>query len=703
MATDTPELASATHRPPPAAPAQGRLSRLWDRFIAFDPAFSQLRLASRAILSLLISAAILVAVTLKFGPLPPAAYGLTAVISFNSSMAVRDKGARAQLVTRLYSMLAALAAVFAAALLSPIPVVADIGFLAVIFAAVYIRKFGPRWFAVGMIAFMAYFMGDYLRPRPQDMGWLALAAAVSFGVSQIVTNYILSSDPERDFRRALTTIDKRINLILGELLEAARDQAPVDRRTLNERVSQLRDIVLMAEGFIPQGGDGSLAARGAASDLAVALFDLQLLVERLVGSAYAALPPADLLQAVIGAPGRSIGTSPLVSLPDGDADTALATRLLLRLARARARVEAALVPAAFLPAEPKPAAKPTDEPGGKPKPAASGESRSLIPAEFYLPIQVTLASAIAIGAGVLLSSSRWYWAVLTAFIVFNNTKSRADTAMRALQRSAGTFAGLIGGTIIATLLNGQLVLPAVLIVAFFFLAFYLLQTSYSLMIFFITLALALIYGLMGSFTPQLLLLRLGETVIGSLAGVFVAFFVFPARASSGVADALDKYLKALSDLVAAARARAHGAPEPQHLLARSRLLDRAYADLANAARPLGGPWSAVTRFGGVRQRLLWLSGCAHWGRVLARSLKPGETLPAEQAARIDALADEVSTRIARAEAMKQAFFDRHRAGGEAAPVQRTLPPAVMENEDPVLALEIISLLLERASGGGAAR
>ena len=46
----------------------------------------------------------------------------------------------------------------------PLPWAADIVFLAVIFGAVYIRKFGQRWFVVGMIAFMSYFMGDYLRP-----------------------------------------------------------------------------------------------------------------------------------------------------------------------------------------------------------------------------------------------------------------------------------------------------------------------------------------------------------------------------------------------------------------------------------------------------------------------------------------------------------------------------------------------------------
>src|SRR5262249_12124080 len=151
--------------------------------------------------------------------------------------------------------------------------------------------------------------------------------------------------------------------------------------------------------------------------------------------------------------------------------------------------------------------------------------------------------SIAMIAGLATSPSRWYWAVITAFIVFNNTKSRADTAMRALQRSFGTLAGLVGGTIIATLLHGQPVLTAALMPVCFFLAFYYLQVSYSVMIFFITIALALLYGLTGSFSPELLVMRLEETVIGAAAGTLVAFLIFPARTTTGIGTALDKYLK----------------------------------------------------------------------------------------------------------------------------------------------------------------
>jgi hypothetical protein len=218
------------------------------------------------------------------------------------------------------------------------------------------------------------------------------------------------------------------------------------------------------------------------------------------------------------------------------------------------------------------------------------------------------------------------------------------------------------------------------------------------MIFFVTLALALLYGVMGSFTPELLVLRLGETVIGALAGVLTAFVIFPARASLTAGAALDKYLGALADLLAAAGRRAHGEPEPQHLLARSRLLDRAYTELAAAVRPLGGPWSAVTRFGEVRERLLLLTGCAHWGRVLARSLRPGEPLPPASLERLDALLAEVSVRIGAAGAIRETFFERpHLPDGAVTAATPRPPVPISADEDPAFALTVIAALLDRAT------
>ncbi|MGN6550905.1 MAG: FUSC family protein, partial [Pararhizobium sp.] len=578
-------------------------ARLRDRIVASDPAFSRLRLASRALISVIVTGCLLAAITLLH-KLPIAAYGIGIIMSFTGSTAVRDKTAQAQLVTRLLAAMAATSAVLVASVLAPARAIADLAFLIVIFTAVYIRKFGQRGFAVGMLTFMAYFMGDYLHPQPQQMGWVALAAFLGLGVTHGVTTFLLVDDPERDFRRALTTIDRRINLILRELRRAASAGSldKENRKELNAHIARLHDIVLMAEGFIPQGDDGGLAARGAASDLAVALFDLQLGIERLVAASLKALPPAPLVDAVLHGDMPTMRRA-AAALDDQPESNALATQqVLLRLRAARRRLEEALGPSPALAFRTKAPATDTKGPDRMPPAPPEGTKKPpLIPESLHLPIQVTLASAVAMTAGLFLSSTRWYWAVITAFIVFNNTRSRADAAVRALQRSAGTLGGLVAGTIVATLMRGDMAGSLILMLALFFVAIYYVQTSYGVMIFFLTIAIALLYGLMGVFTPELLVLRLEETLIGAACGVSVAFFVFPKRATTGVAEALEVYLSALHALVDAARTEAH-APErdrqtARDLLALSRALDRSFADLSTAARPLGGFWTVVTRFG----------------------------------------------------------------------------------------------------------
>ena len=471
-------------------------------------------------------------------PLPIAAYGLAVVISFVGSMAVRDADGRGQALTRLFAGAAAVLSVFLASLLAPRPVIADLAFLAVIFGAVYIRKFGPRWFAVGMIAFMAYFMGDYLRPHPSDIGWLALAAALALIATHLSTAVLLRDDPERNFRRAVTTIDRRINLILRDLMQAAGDTAAprASSDPLRAHLARLHDVVLMAEGFIPQGEDGTLAAEGPASELAVALFDLQLAVEQLVRARRDAPPPQPFLRAALAHDDRRL--QQLCAEADRETDDAATAgvRLLMRVHRTRARLDAMLAAAPCAAFSRTGAARPSPaQPAPPPAPSAMA-----IPVSLQRPIQVTLACAIALGCGILLSPVRWYWAVITAFIVFNNTSSRADTAVRALQRSAGTFGGLIAGTVVATVVQGQTAVSIAVILLLFFFAFYFIQVSYGLMIFLITIALALLYGLMGMFTPELLLVRLEETMVGGLAGAAVAFLVFPTRASTGVNTAFGR-------------------------------------------------------------------------------------------------------------------------------------------------------------------
>ncbi len=687
---------------PPAARRLARrrlFARLRDRIAASDPAFSRLRLASRALLSVALTGGFLAGATFYIHPLPAGAYALAVVFAFLGSIAVREKLPAAQALTRAYAAATGAAVMALAGALSQAPVVAEWLFLVVIFIAVYIRKFGPRYFMIGMIAFMAYFLGDYLHPDLQQAGWIAAAAAVAAAVTQFVSTVLLTDDPERDFRRAVTTIDRRINLILRELRSAAHHGRfdRESRKDFDAHLARFRDIVLMAEGFIPQGPGGALAGTGPASELALALFDLQLAVERLIAASLRALPPEKLVTAVLYDDEAALSRAARALKDAGEDNEVAVQQLLIRAHRARQRL------LARLDVRPLPAFAAAPGSPGAPQAAQGGGERPLagfIPPSFRIPIQVTLASGIAISAGIFISSTRWYWAAIAAFIVFNNTRSRADTAVRALNRSLGTLAGIVAGTVLATLLHGDIPVSVAGIAVSFFFGFYFLQTSYGVMIFFITIAIALLYGIMGLFTPELLVVRLEETVVGAAAGAFSAFFVFPVRAASGVAVSLDAYLDSLSELVSACRARVHGEDPRSDIVALSRAIDRNYADLAAIARPLGGPWTVVTRYGEVREKLLLLAGCAHWSRVLARSISKGEEAGAVDVQRFDRLTDLLMRRIAHARQTKRRFFLKATvAEPSRIPEAPRRSLAVREDESPVLALEVMSALLARAMSG----
>ncbi len=689
-------------------------TRFLTRIAATDPALSRLRLALSVMLSLGLSGGILAAISV-FHAMPLAAYGLTFVLSFICTLAVREPSASEQFRTRLHAGWVAVILALLASVLSTKPLLANVTILCVIFGAAYIRRYGSRWFVVGIVGVMAYFIGDFLRPMTAQVGWLIFGASAALAASHLVTTVLLPANPEKDFRRAMRTIDQRIALILHHMVWLTDSAASPDDDigALRSYLNNLRDILLMAEGFVPQGRSGGLAAKGAASDLVSALFDLQLAVERLVRARHTALPSSSALWKLIDEWGDHIQpTIDSVSRSAGPIDPA--TQLVLRLRDARIRVTHALGP------EPSPAFQRLDDAESDKDSennvdtvrAAPDQdntpSRPRIPEALQRPIQITLASSFALGAGMVLSSERWYWAVIAAFVVFNNTRSRADTAMLAFERATGTFGGVLLGTVVATLLQGHMAISGIAIAVLFFLAIYFVQVSFGLMVVFVTIALALLYGLVGMFTPQLLMVRLEETIVGSTAGALVAFTVFPVKTAGGVGKAVVVFLDILEELVRDAGKCVRGEAGARGLEAESRKLDRAYNELAAAARHLSPPWSVETRFGVVRRALLPFVGSVHWGRVLAQSLGTGRSLPLTEISVFDMLAAEITAEIRIARAAGAGLFTHSRSGSGHLTREPALPvaPAIYGDEHPVHALETIRDLmtwLNRRAGASLVR
>ena len=115
-------------------------------------------------------------------------------------------------------------------------------------------------------------------------------------------------------------------------------------------------------------------------------------------------------------------------------------------------------------------------------------------------IQVAVAAALAIVVGEIVSPSHWYWAAIAAFVIFAGTNSWAETLDKGWQRLLGTVLGVPSGVLVATLVSGNTIASLAMIFVCLFCAFYFMKVTYSLMTFWISTMLALMYGLLGEFT-----------------------------------------------------------------------------------------------------------------------------------------------------------------------------------------------------------
>ncbi|SCB56484.1 Uncharacterized membrane protein YccC [Rhizobium aethiopicum] len=581
-----------------------------DWLLANDPTLSRLRMGSRVTLSIVLSFLILLAIHMLVLPLPVASYGLGIVLSIEGGVSVRDKGSTRQLITRLLGCLASVVVVGIAAALESQRILSDFIFLVVIFLASSGRVYGPRGFAIGMFAFTSYFMGSYFQPKIAELPLVVIGPIVSALVSHWVRAVLLPDNWRRDLLRSLESVRGRINQILFKLAALAADGEieEADRQELRQLEERLKEVVLMAESFIPRPPGGVFdGASAPAAELAIRLFDAHLAAESAIVLSFQSPPSFALVHAVIENDRAVLGDEEkAVAVIEGQAKGETA-RALLWLAAARRQLMETID---------------SGRRSNFAEIASIEETSTLAAIDFSLKnplirsaLQITLAAAIAMTLGLALSRERWFWAVLSSFLVFTNTNSRGDTAIKAMQRSIGTLVGIAFGLLLATLLAGHPAIAIVVSVVCVFLAFYFLQISYATMTFFISIGLCLVYGMMGVLTLDLLKLRLEETVIGAVAGTLVAFLVLPARTRGALDSAIAGWFDALKELLSAVSEKKS---QPQ-LIAISQKVDACYRDITFAARPLGSTWSIVTRPGQIRRTLAIFLSATYWSRILARN------------------------------------------------------------------------------------
>jgi len=618
-------------------------ARIWTA--GSDPGLLRLRMASRTTAALACSLLVLYLLTRATGqPLTVALLGV--VITMIAARSVTEPDPRQQRITMALLPVPAALSIAAAALLAPHQVAADLGFVVIVFVAVYIRRFDARGRALGMVAFMAYFFTLYLRAGPAELPWMIGAVLVGTLCTFVMSTYVLPDRPERVLRATIRSLRARMAIVVDTTADAIRtgrlDQRR--RRRMHTRIARLNATALMVQSQIEDKYNPATLWPGLSGEhLAPWLFDAELAVEwvAIAGQRVAlngARIPAETRielagaltrlawairlpepQGLHGAASRAqaiLDSQPSATSAAQHDETTLVRRLALAIvsaatatAEVRALVEHAGHGESGEPGEPAPEPH-TPDPDDQPRSGLLPTTRQAI--------QVSIAAALAIVTGELVSPARWYWAVIAAFVIFAGTNSWGETLTKGWQRLLGTMLGVPSGMLVATLVAGNKVESLVLIFVCLFCAFYFMKVTYSLMTFWITTMLALLYGLLGRFSFGVLMLRIEETAIGAVIGVTVAILVLPTNIRTTIRNDTRAFLTSLSALIQASVATMFDDDETMSPTEQARQLDRDMQKFRETAKPL---LAGVAGFAGrrnIQKSLRLFTACDRYGRNLAR-------------------------------------------------------------------------------------
>jgi uncharacterized membrane protein YccC len=592
------------------------------RFLVYsDPGRLRLRSAAATTLSLILAMAALLAFT-RVTNQPITVAMLGTIVAMQSSAAVKDRQQHSRVVTTLLLFFPAVGAVTLAALLSPLGEVADVGFIAVLFGAVWVRRFGPRGNALGMVAFISYFFALFLRATPDQIPVLAAAIAVGLGATMVVRTLIFPDRPRAEVRHLVRALRGASTAVL----DVATNPAENDLATLRRRLDRLGETALMIDDWLDRH-DAARSLSITSEDLALRVFDAQIATEQLASMLWSLDPaapwPGDLSDALtslrtclqnnpsedqLGAARK--GAAAAADRADLSVSEGIATVVAYRAAQAHLAIHHITTNALGVADAP-------DASDPEPEAPAEEEQPGLQPST-KAAIQVAVATSAATILGELISPDRWYWAVLTAFLVFTGVSTRGEILTRAGHRIVGTIAGVVAGVLLATVVGHNPPVQIVLLVICVFCAFYLVTVAYAWLTFFVTVLLAMLYGLLGDFSAQVLELRILETAAGGLVGIASAYFIFSTGTRATFVEKVNDYLDRMVDLIDAGIDSVLAPGGETDLVAETRLLDNALQDVITAGKPLQmGP--AVRSRRGAQRLLRGLQAGNRSAHALARA------------------------------------------------------------------------------------
>ena len=609
----------------PASPDRYRWLQ-W--FAAADPGDTLLLNATRATLAVVASVLAVVALTHLFAGGQQLTTASTVVLALVGSMLctvlVSDATIRDQKITVLLLFFPMACSVVVATLASPVPWLGGILLLASIFLAYYVRRFGPRFAALGMVAVPSFLIPLSTQAKAAQMPWLVITAGVVAGFAYLFRFVILPPRPARVLSRSIAAFYIRAATVLDQLAESLESLGPATTKRPSRSIEQLHLSARMIESQLASPDSRPVLPRAELDQLGQGILKADLSIETIFQATAAALDgpiPADVKslagQAIqaLGAwsrepdglttsispmevldtldhrlrtrgasPGSQAWAFPLFRLRSAIRQFMESARQTRRTStRLRDRPETVAAPDADADlVQPAAAASPsTTQPHGQ---------DTGLRTTTQLAMKALLASAIGLPLGFLLSPAHPYFVLVAAYAVI--TVSLGSVLEAALQQTLATVVGSLVGLGCAGLLSGIPVesgITIVLIVACFFLGVYLSPLSPAWPGFWLAVIFALLFNLargLGT-TREILADQMVSTLVGCTLGILVALFVFPvARTGHLFPRRTISFLRSLEDQIENCTNLLTGESAENDVAAGARAIDTHFYALADEAVPL---------------------------------------------------------------------------------------------------------------------
>ncbi|MBE7188670.1 FUSC family protein [Jatrophihabitans endophyticus] len=629
-----------------------------DRLAGADPGLTQLRTATQAVLGIAAGAGAAYGFVRLTGALqlpsdagPPAlvqasnhallivAMLLSGMVAMMAGFTVQDRTLTGQALSTVLLPVPMIAALTIGLALGPYRVPSLIWLVVVLSLAVYVRRWGPRGFAAGLVAFNGAFLGFFLHAEIAlgDLGWLAAELGVGALASLVVRVLLFRPDPHGTLERMRRSWAVRADQLVGTALELLDADDESERSRHAQRLQ--RQLVRLNESTLIVEAQLATTAPRAATTAAQQLFDAELAlgnIGRFV-NAIARLCPDGLVRTRARVSLSALlredwdhACSGADALLAGQGATARLTVLSHRLGssvkqytEARRRLHALVVDdesgADFVPAV---QLANGFLPGSMPVSAAASSTRgrrtfdrAVLPPYLRASIQMAVAATIAVVVGDAVSGLRLYWALLATFLAFMATTNSGEQARKAIFRVTGTAIGIVIGDLLVRVTGGETWVSLIFVLVAPFFGIYLIRTNYMFMVIGITVTMSQLYVQLGEFSWSLLLLRLGETAIGVGAVILTVLFIVPLRPQRVLTAGVLLWFRALSGLVDVSLDRLLGGDPTTSSRQAIRELDAAYDSLEATAIPL-----RRSTFGRNSAQLTEVRAVATAARSYARSL-----------------------------------------------------------------------------------